>query len=118
MRHNLGGLLGQPDYAYLRAEWLDTMTADPATFRCTGYETGKTPPRFAWAPVRVVVLIKQVSPHNQVAQIMLINTGLGTLFAAPGATPVSILPLIMIAKSIDRASRPTTSRPSAGCRSG
>ena len=26
--------VGQPDYAYLRPEWLDAMTADPAAFQC------------------------------------------------------------------------------------
>lgn len=46
---------------------------------------------------RVVVLIKTVSPANRVVQIMLVNMGFGTLLAALGATPVSILPPIMMA---------------------
>ena len=46
---------------------------------------------------RVVVLIKQVTTGSQVAQIMLVNMGFGTLLAALGATPVSILPPIMLA---------------------
>lgn len=49
------------------------------------------------AIARVVALIKRVSPGNQVAQIMLINMGFGTMLAALGATPVSILPPIMLA---------------------
>jgi lactate permease len=49
------------------------------------------------AIARVVVLIKQIAPGHQVAQIMLINMGFGTILAALGATPVSILPPIMVA---------------------
>jgi hypothetical protein len=50
--YNVGGLLGQPDYAYLRPEWLDRMTADPAAFHFTGFETGKTVARLEWKRVR------------------------------------------------------------------
>jgi lactate permease len=46
---------------------------------------------------RVVALIKTIAPGNQVAQILILNIGVGTLLAALGATPVSILPPIMIA---------------------
>jgi hypothetical protein len=48
----VGGLLGQPEHAYLRTEWLDKMTADPAAFRFTGFETGPTRARFPWKRVR------------------------------------------------------------------
>ncbi|NPV76645.1 MAG: L-lactate permease [Anaerolineae bacterium] len=51
-------------------------------------ETGAIP--------RVVTLIKTIAPNNQVVQIMIINVGFGTLLAAMGATPVSILPPIML----------------------
>ena len=50
--YNVGGLLGQPDYAYLRSEWLDQMTADPAAFRFTAFEAGKTVAKFEWKRVR------------------------------------------------------------------
>jgi lactate permease len=46
---------------------------------------------------RVVAFIKTIAPGNQVAQILILNIGIGTLLAAMGATPVSILPPIMIA---------------------
>ena len=46
---------------------------------------------------RVVAFIKTIAPGNQVAQILILNIGFGTLLAALGATPVSILPPIMIA---------------------
>jgi lactate permease len=49
------------------------------------------------AIARVVALIKTISPKDQVVQIMIINIGAGTLLAALGATPVSILPPIMLA---------------------
>jgi lactate permease len=46
---------------------------------------------------RVVAFIKTIAPGNQVAQILILNIGIGTVLAALGATPVSILPPIMIA---------------------
>ena len=49
------------------------------------------------AIARVVALVKSVAPQDKVVQIMIINIGFGTLLAALGATPVSILPPIMIA---------------------
>ena len=50
--YDVGGLRGQPDYAYLRREWLDAMTADPAAFQLTGFHTGQLKERFAWKRVR------------------------------------------------------------------
>jgi lactate permease len=49
------------------------------------------------AITRVVALIKSVAPKDQIVQIMIVNIGFGTLLAALGATPVSILPPIMLA---------------------
>jgi lactate permease len=49
------------------------------------------------AIARVVALIKSVAPKDQIVQIMIVNIGFGTLLAALGATPVSILPPIMVA---------------------
>ena len=46
---------------------------------------------------RIVTFIKTVAPTDQAVQIMIINVGFGTLLAALGATPVSILPPIMLA---------------------
>ncbi|MCL5004931.1 MAG: alpha-galactosidase [Acidobacteria bacterium] len=48
----VGGLKGQPDYAYFTPEWLDQMTADPRALRCTGFKIGKTEARFAWKRTR------------------------------------------------------------------
>ena len=49
------------------------------------------------AMARVVALLKTIAPRDQVVQIMLINVGAGTLLAALGSTPVSILPPILLA---------------------
>lgn len=46
---------------------------------------------------RIVLAMKSIAPRDRVAQILMINVGFGTLVTALGATPVSILPPIMIA---------------------
>jgi lactate permease len=46
---------------------------------------------------RVVGIMKTIAPKDPVVQIMIINIGFGTILAALGATPVSILPPIMLA---------------------
>lgn len=46
---------------------------------------------------RITIFIKTLSPQARAAQIMMINIGFGTLMVAVGATPVSILPPILIA---------------------
>jgi hypothetical protein len=48
----VGGLKGQPDYAYLKREWLDVLAPDPEAFALAGIETGKTKARFEWKRVR------------------------------------------------------------------
>ena len=48
----VGGLIGQPNHAFLLTEWLETMTHDPAAFRFTGFEVGEPQERFAWKRVR------------------------------------------------------------------
>jgi hypothetical protein len=50
--HRVGGLLGQDERGYLRAEFLESMTADPEAFRCEGFEVGETRPRLEWRRVR------------------------------------------------------------------
>jgi hypothetical protein len=44
----VGGLQGQPNQAYLRPEWIDALTNDPAAFQLTGLELGKPTARFEW----------------------------------------------------------------------
>lgn len=49
---NVGGWTGQPDRAYLRAEWLATMKPDPTALVCTGFEERAIEAPFAWKRVR------------------------------------------------------------------
>ena len=46
---------------------------------------------------RVIIFIKTICCENKAVQIMMINVGFGTLMVAVGATPVSLLPPILIA---------------------
>ena len=48
----IGGLRGQPNYAFLRPEWIDTLTADPEAFVLTGFSVGDAEERMAWNRVR------------------------------------------------------------------
>lgn len=45
---------------------------------------------------RIVVFLKTLAPSDQAVQIMLLNVGAGTLLVSIGATPVSILPPILL----------------------
>lgn len=51
-RFDIGGLKGQPNYAFLRPEWIDALRPDPAAFRLVGYEVGKPLERMAWKRTR------------------------------------------------------------------
>jgi len=46
---------------------------------------------------RIVAAVKTIARDDKVVQVLIINVGFGTLLAALGATPVSILPPIMLA---------------------
>lgn len=46
---------------------------------------------------RIVAFVKTIAKTDKAAQVMIINMGIGTLLVAVGATPVSILPPIMLA---------------------
>jgi hypothetical protein len=48
VRYSIGGLSGQRNYAYLRTEWLDTMTNDARTFQFAGFEIGPPQKRLEW----------------------------------------------------------------------
>ncbi len=50
--YDVGGLVGQPNHAYLTPEWLQAMTADPASLQLMHVEIGKPQARFAWKQVR------------------------------------------------------------------
>lgn len=50
----VGGLLGQPNYAFFLDEWLDSgiLKSDPNGFQLVDWKTGPTKERFAWKKVR------------------------------------------------------------------
>jgi lactate permease len=46
---------------------------------------------------RIIIFVKTIASDNKAVQIMMINIGFGTLMVAVGATPVSLLPPILVA---------------------
>ncbi|MBP1767703.1 MAG: hypothetical protein H6P98_1818 [Candidatus Aminicenantes bacterium] len=44
----IGGLIGQEEYAYLLPEWLDSLTSDPGGFQYRGMRLGKPRPWLEW----------------------------------------------------------------------
>lgn len=51
-RYTIGGLSGQPNRAYLKAEWLEQMKAEPEAFRYVGCEVVPVQERMAWKRTR------------------------------------------------------------------
>jgi len=51
-RFEIGGLKGQPDYAYLDPTWLDQLTSNQEAFQFVSYTTGEPEPRYHWEPKR------------------------------------------------------------------
>lgn len=51
-RYDVGGLKGQPNYAFLRADWLGQLQAEPRSFQFTGFSVGQPAERLAWKQVR------------------------------------------------------------------
>lgn len=52
VEYDVGGLTGQPNYAFLRPEQVDGMQVDPDALRCTGFEVVPVERPFAWKRVR------------------------------------------------------------------
>lgn len=48
----VGGLKGQPNYAFLRPEWIPELQADTNAFQFTGYAVGRPEERLSWRRVR------------------------------------------------------------------
>ena len=48
----VGGLVGQPNYAFLLPEWIDDLKPDTNAFRFISYETGKPQAPFSWKKTR------------------------------------------------------------------
>ncbi len=52
VRYEIGGLKGQPNYAFLRPEWIEQLQGDAAAFQLTGFIVSPIEARFAWKQVR------------------------------------------------------------------
>ncbi len=50
--YEVGGLKGQPDYAYLDSEWIDDLVSDPNAFQFREYRVGKPEIRYPWVKRR------------------------------------------------------------------
>lgn len=50
--YEVGGLKGQPNYAFLRPEWLDTLSTSAEAFQFAGYELSEPSAPFAWKRMR------------------------------------------------------------------
>lgn len=48
----VGGLTGQPEYAYLQPSWLNTLKANEQALHCTGFERVPVQARIVWKRVR------------------------------------------------------------------
>lgn len=53
--HEIGGVTGQPNYAFFMHDWLDTMEATPDAFVFTGYSEHAVEAPFEWKRVRHAV---------------------------------------------------------------
>ncbi len=52
VEYAVGGLVGQPNHAYLAPEWLDAMTVDPGAMRLMDMAITEPEERFAWGQRR------------------------------------------------------------------
>ncbi len=50
--YEIGGLKGQPNYAYLKKEWLDSMKSNPSAMQFVEYETSDPIAPFEWKRAR------------------------------------------------------------------
>ncbi len=52
VNYEVGGLKGQPNYAFLRPEWIDQLKANPNAMQFAGVKVGRPKERMAWNRVR------------------------------------------------------------------
>jgi len=52
--YNVGGVKGQFEYAYMKYDWLDQFTGDPASFQLKNFEIKNIQTRFPWEAKRWV----------------------------------------------------------------
>ena len=51
-KFEVGGLKGQPDYAYLDLDWITDLISDPNAFQFLEYRVGETEIRYPWVHMR------------------------------------------------------------------
>lgn len=61
---DVGGLVGQPNHAYLTPKWLDQMKADPASMQLTNLTIGKPVERLKWKRRRHAAPDVKWPPHG------------------------------------------------------
>jgi hypothetical protein len=49
---DVGGLIGQPNHAFLKPEWISKMKPSENAMRFVGHTVGMTKPRFPWKKIR------------------------------------------------------------------
>ena len=49
---SVGGLTGQANLAFLYPDWIDTLKADPLSFKLSGFKVGEPEKRLEWNRVR------------------------------------------------------------------
>ncbi|MDO5980190.1 hypothetical protein [Flavivirga spongiicola] len=59
INYEIGGLKGQPNYAFLKEEWLDGMTSDASAMKFVGFKISKPKKPFGW---------KRFGAHNTDAE--------------------------------------------------
>jgi hypothetical protein len=64
IHYNIGGVKGQFEYAYLKYDWLEKFTNDPAAFQLKDFEIKNIQARFPWKAKRWV-LDKQWPPKGK-----------------------------------------------------
>ncbi len=62
--YSIGGLLGQPNNAFLKPAWIDSMKADPYSFVLTNISTGIPKAPFNWKRVRHYAVNAQWPPQG------------------------------------------------------
>jgi hypothetical protein len=63
-KYEVGGLKGQPNYAYLREEWLETMHSHPAAMQFTSFEVSEPKAPFEWKRARYHAKESQWPPRG------------------------------------------------------
>ncbi len=64
VEYEIGGLKGQPNYAYLKMEWLDSMKSNPSAMQFVGYEISDPIAPFEWKKVRAYARGSQWPPKG------------------------------------------------------